>query len=335
MKVVVCQGDSLGASREELIAGWREAMSGVPAADELVFYDSFNYEKIDEIAGDADALIGVWIKNEFYNDEFFERHPKLKYIATTAHGFGKIDAECAKRHGVTFTNTVYGDVTIAQFAMALLMDICHGIRPNSDMYRKASLEHRNVHMGRNMPVKIRQIELFEKTMGIIGLGAIGLWTAKMAAGFGMKVIAYNHRPKTGPEYDFIEQVSFDELLERADVISIHCPLTDETKNMIDKNAIAKMKDGVILINTARGDIIVEEDLVEALKSGKIYAAGLDVVCNEPISDWIPLMDCPNAIITPHMAWAPVEARFRTIRIAAENFKNWTEGHPTSVINGKG
>lgn len=105
--------------------------------------------------------------------------------------------------------------------------------------------------------------------------------------------------------------------------------------MIDKNVIAKMKDGVILINTARGDIIVEDDLVEALNSGKIYAAGLDVVCNEPITGRIPLMDCPNAIITPHMAWAPAEARYRTVRIAAENLKNWIEGHPTSVINGKG
>ena len=105
--------------------------------------------------------------------------------------------------------------------------------------------------------------------------------------------------------------------------------------MIDKNVINKMKDGVILINTARGDIIVEDDLVDALNSGKVYAAGLDVVCNEPVVQRIPLMDCPNAIITPHMAWAPAEARYRTVRIASDNLKNWIEGHPTSVINGKG
>ena len=151
----------------------------------------------------------------------------------------------------------------------------------------------------------------------------------------MKVIAYNHHKKTGPEYDFVEQVSLDELLRRSDVISIHCPSTDETRGMIDKNVINKMKDGVILINTARGDIIVEDDLVDALNSGKVYAAGLDVVCNEPVVQRIPLMDCPNAIITPHMAWAPAEARYRTVRIASDNLKNWIEGHPTSVINGKG
>lgn len=335
MKVVVCQGDAICAERDELVAYWKEEMSKVPAVDELVFRDSFNYEHIDEYADDADAMIGVWIKDGFYTDEFFDRHPRLKYIATTAHGFGKIDSECAARHRVTFTNTVYGDVTIAQFAMALLMDICHGIRPNSDMYREAAKNHIDVHMGKNMPATIRQIELYEKTIGIIGLGAIGLCMARMAAGFGMRVIAYNHHIKEGPQYDFIEQVSMDELLRRADVISIHCPLTDETRGMIDKKTIEKMKDGVIIINTARGDIIVEKDLVEGLKSGKVYAAGLDVVCNEPIPGWIELMDCPNAIITPHMAWAPREARYRTIRVATENFKNWTEGHPTSVINGKG
>ena len=219
--------------------------------------------------------------------------------------------------------------------MALLMNICHRIDALNDMYREACDEHKNVMMGRNLPRQIRQIELYEKTIGIVGLGAIGLCMARMAAGFGMKVIAYNHHKKTGPEYDFVEQVSLDELLRRSDVISIHCPSTDETRGMIDKNVINKMKDGVILINTARGDIIVEDDLVDALNSGKVYAAGLDVVCNEPVVQRIPLMDCPNAIITPHMAWAPAEARYRTVRIASDNLKNWIEGHPTSVINGKG
>ncbi|MCD8039527.1 MAG: D-2-hydroxyacid dehydrogenase [Lachnospiraceae bacterium] len=334
MKVVVCQGEAIGGEppREELLALWREELAKIPQIDEVVFRDNFNYEQVEEIAGDCDALVGVWIKDNAYDDAFFERHPKLKYIATTAHGFGKIDREAAARHGVTFTNTVYGDMTIAQFAMALLLDICHGIRVNDACYREALGQHKSVHMGRGMRVKTRQIELYEKTMGIIGLGSIGIWTAKMAAGFGMKVISYSRHKKEGEQYGFIEQVSLDELFARSDVISIHCPSTDETRGMIDRNAFSRMKDGVIIINTARGDIIVEPDLVDALNSEKVYAAGLDVMCNEPLHENTPLTQCKNAIITPHIAWAPSEARRRSISIAAQNLKNWADGNPTSVIN---
>lgn len=334
MKVVVCQGEPIGGepSRDELLSLWKEELKNIPQITEVVYRKGFQYDEIDEIVDDADALLGAWIKEDFFDDKFFIKHPKLKYIASFAHGFGKIDKEVTARHGVTFTNTIYGDVTIAQFAMALLMDICHNIRLQDDAYKEAVTKHVRVERGNGVKVQSRQIELYEKTMGILGLGSIGLWTAKMAAGFGMKVIAYSRHKKEGQEYDFIEQVSLEELYERSDVISIHCPSTDETRGMINEKSIAKMKDGVILINTARGDIIVEDDLIKALNSGKVYAAGLDVVCNEPISQKIPLMDCPNAIITPHIAWAPKEARYRTVKVAVKNLKNWIEGHPTSVIN---
>ena len=155
--------------------------------------------------------------------------------------------------------------------------------------------------------------------------------AKMAQGFGMKVISYSRHKKQGDEYSFIEQVSLEELLKRSDVISIHCPLTDETRGMIDRAAIESMKDGVIIINTARGAIIDEEAMVEALHSGKIYAAGLDVVDGEPVRAWKPIFGCENASVTAHIAWAPEEARYRTVRLAAQNLKNWMEGHPTSMI----
>ena len=155
--------------------------------------------------------------------------------------------------------------------------------------------------------------------------------AKMAQGFGMHVIAYSRHKKVGPEYKDIEQVSFDEVLSRSDVISIHCPLTDQTRGLVDREAFSKMKDGVIIINTARGAIIDEEALVDALKSGKVYAAGLDVVDGEPVHEKKPIFDCDNATITAHIAWAPEEARFRTIRIATENLRNYIAGVPTSVI----
>lgn len=333
MKVVVCQGNPIGGSpsREALLAYWKEQFADCPDL-EVIYKEGFTYENFDAIAEDADALLGVWIRDGYYNEDFFKAHPKLKYLASFAHGFGKIDREAAHKYGVTFTNTIYGDMTIAQFAMALLLDICHDVRREAEAYKEAVREGHVTGLPGGVRVQGRQIELYEKTIGILGLGAIGLWMARMAAGFGMKVIAYSRHKKTGPEYDFIEQVSLDELYERSDVISIHCPATDETAGMINKASIAKMKDGVILINTARGVIINEPDLVDALNSGKVYAAGLDVVCNEPLDHYIPLMDCPNAVITPHIAWAPEETRYRTIRIAAQNFKNWRDGHPTSVVS---
>lgn len=334
MKIVICQGEPIGGSpsRETLVNYWNEQLKPLKKENEIIFHGGFNYEKMDEIVKDADALVGTYIKDDYYNEEFFKRYPKLKYIASYAHGYGRFDKAAARKYGVTITNTIYGDVTIAQFAMALLLDICHNIRLQDQHYKEAVDNHITVARGSNVRVKTKQIELYEKTIGIIGLGSIGIWTARMAAGFGMKVISYNRSKKAGAEYDFVEQVSMEELLERSDVISLHCPLTDQTKQMIDKEFISKMKDGVILINTARGDLIREADLVEALNSGKIYAAGLDVVANEPISERCALMYCKNAVITPHIAWAPEEATYRTVRVAASNLQNWLQGTPTSVIS---
>lgn len=335
MKAVLCQGKPVGGypSRDELIEYWKEQLKIVPEIDSLTILDVFNPAKVDEIIGDNDIILGAWINDGIFTRELFDRHPNLKYVATFGHGFGKIDEAAAYEHGITFTNTVYGDMTIAQFGMALLLDICHDVRLQSIHYKEVLGQHKSVRaIGESVVSK--QIELYEKTLGIVGLGSIGLWMAKMAAGFGMNVIAYSRTKKKGAAYGFIEQVSLDELYARSDVISIHCPLTDETKEMINKDAFNKMKDGVIIINTARGAIINENDFIEALNSGKVYAAGLDVVDGEPLSEKTPIFDCPNAIITPHIAWAPEEARYRTVRIAVENLKNWINGTPTSVIYNK-
>ena len=151
-------------------------------------------------------------------------------------------------------------------------------------------------------------------------------------GFGMKVIANSRHKKTGPQYDGIEQVSMEEIFERSDVISIHCPHTKETENLLNREAFAKMKDGVIIINTARGSIIDEEALLEALESRKVYMAGLDVVANEPPQYQIPLMQSPYTFITSHIAWQPKAARLRAVDLAVKNFRSYLEGMPTSVIN---
>lgn len=151
-------------------------------------------------------------------------------------------------------------------------------------------------------------------------------------GFDMKVIANSRHKKTGPQYDGIEQVSMEEIFERSDVISIHCPHTKETENLLNREAFAKMKDGVIIINTARGSIIDEEALLEALESRKVYMAGLDVVANEPPQYQIPLMQSPYTFITSHIAWQPKAARLRAVDLAVKNFRSYLEGMPTSVIN---
>lgn len=333
MKVVVLQPEAIGGEPkyEVLMREWKHQLDMIDGIDEVVYHKGYTPENIEAFIGDSDAALGVLIADNMLNEAFLDNHPNLKYIATFAHGFGAFDYELLKSRGVTVTNTIYGGVTIAQYAMALLLDICHNISLHDDFYKNKLWQTDGPKTA--YQVLSRQIELYEKTFGVLGLGNIGLWAAKMAHGFGMTVIAHSRRKKEGPEYDFIEQVSFDELLSRSDVISIHLPLSDESKNMINKNSIAKMKDGVIIINTARGEIINENDLIDALNSRKVYAAGLDVVAGEPLKEKSALMNCDHTKITPHIAWAPGETRIRTIKIATENLKNWLEGHPTSVING--
>ena len=228
-------------------------------------------------------------------------------------------------------NTIFAVHT--SYAMALLMNICHNVTVQSDYTKTGYWKEKETNPQASYnQLFVPQIELYQKTLGIIGLGAIGLWTARMAKGFGMKVIANSRNKKTGPQYDGIEQVSMEEIFERSDVISIHCPHTKETENLLNREAFAKMKDGVIIINTARGIIIDEEALLEALESRKVYMAGLDVVANEPPQYQIPLMQSPYTFITSHIAWQPKAARLRAVDLAMKNFRSYLEGMPTSVIN---
>lgn len=328
MKIVVCVEEIRGelAAYEELKDLWQEKLSAVAGTDEICIVreselgDTAVREAVYE---NADAVLGMKLKDGSLSEDFLRRYPALKYVATFNHGFGSYDREAVRRHGVTVANTVYGDVTVAQFAMALLLTICHDITANSAYYKEEHFR-RPEESGRNPSPVTPQMELYSKTLGIIGLGSIGLQTAKMAAGFGMKVIANSRHPKEGKEYELIEQVSMEEVLQNSDVISIHCPLTDATRGMINRETISRMKDGVILINTARGDIIVEKDLTEALNSGKIRAAGLDVVSGEPLKEKTEIFHCKNAYITPHMAWLTKEAVYRQVDVAVENFRRWKE-----------
>ena len=213
------------------------------------------------------------------------------------------------------------------------MEICHHVERHSENVKKIDWDHATLKDYETFgEVLTPQIELYGKTCGIFGLGAIGFAFAKMAQGFGMRVISYSRHKKTDPKYDFIEQVDFDTFLKESDVISIHAPLTPSTENTFDAEAFAKMKDGVILINTARGGLIVEEALADALHSGKVYGAGLDVLRDEPPKKDNPLFHLNNTSITAHIAWLTRASRLRAIDIAIENFKAYLNGAPTSVIN---
>lgn len=287
-EVVVFQGDpgTIDLTYEEIEAEWNKMLQTVPQIGKFRIIHQekkrYTFEDYSSQIGNADAALGIWVHKGVINEKLFEAHPNLKYIATLGHGFEDFDVEMTRRRGVTITNTIYGDVTIAQYAMALLMNICHNVTVQSNYTKTGYWKEKETNPQASYnQLFVPQIELYQKTMGIIGLGAIGLWTARMAKGFGMKVIANSRHKKTGPQYDGIEQVSMEEIFERSDAISIHCPHTKETENLLNREAFAKMKDGVIIINTARGIIIDEEALLEALESRKVYMAGLDVVANEP------------------------------------------------------
>ena len=247
----------------------------------------------------------------------------LKYVGVLATGYNVVDVAAAKELGITVCNIpAYSTDSVAQMVFALLLEICQHVGDHS----------RAVHAGRWTASKdfcfwdSPLMELAGKTMGIVGYGRIGRKVAEIARCFGMKVVAWTRTPRDP------ECVSLDELLQVSDVISLHCPLFPQTQNLINKESIAKMKDGVILINTARGPVINDADLAEALKSGKVYAAACDVASVEPIPADNPLLGLENMIFTPHIAWATHEARARLMDIAVENIKAFLAGDPINVVS---
>ena len=294
---------------------------------EVVVYDRTpdTAEAVIERLKDADILVGN--KNTI-TGEIMDACPNLKYIAVQATGYNVIDVAAAKERGIPVSNVpTYGTMAVAQHTMALLLEITNGVGHHSDA----------VHAGRwqtspdwcfwDHPL----MELDGKTIGIIGFGKIGQQTGRLAKAFGMKVLAAGSRP-TDEGRAIAEYVEVDELLAKSDVISLHCPLFPNTKDIIRKENIDKMKDGVIILNSSRGGLVVEQDLADALASGKVYAAAVDVVSSEPMKDGNPLLTAPNCIITPHIAWAPKEARQRIMNTTAKNIEAFLSGNPINVVN---
>jgi glycerate dehydrogenase len=298
---------------------------GFEALGDVVVYDRTPVELIQERIGDADAVI---VNKVPITEETLDKCTGIKYIGVLATGYNVVNVEAAKKRGIPVCNIpTYGTDAVGQFAIAMLLEICHHVGHHSNAVHEGRWENCEDWCFWDYPL----IELAGKTMGVIGFGRIGQATGRIAKALGMKVMAYDEYPNDFGK-EIATYVSLDELLANADVISLHCPLFPSTEGMINKNSIAKMKDGVILLNNSRGPLIVEEDLADALNSGKVYAAGLDVVSTEPIKGNNPLLKAKNCIITPHISWAPKESRQRLMDIAVDNFKAYIAGEPTNVVN---
>ena len=293
---------------------------------ELTVYNRTAGEEI--VRRIADAQIVITNKTPI-SRETLEACPQIRYIGVLATGYNVVDVEAAAERGIPVTNIpTYGTAAVGQFAIALLLEICHHIGYHSEAVRRGRWENNKDWCFWDYPL----IELAGKTMGIIGFGRIGQTTGRIARSMGMEVIANDACENPELEKEGFRYVELSELLARSDVVVLHCPLLPSTEGLINRETISRMKDGVILINNSRGPLIVEQDLADALVNRKVYAAGLDVVSSEPIRGDNPLLKAPNCIITPHISWAPRESRKRLMDIAVENVRAFLDGNPVNVVN---
>lgn len=292
---------------------------------EVIVYPRSTPENVVERIGDAEI---VMTNKTAITEEVLDACPSVKLVCVLATGYNVVDIVAARKRGIPVTNVPgYGTAAVVQFTFSLLLEMCNGVAHHSNA----------VHGGRWTSCPdfcfwdTPQVELAGKTMGIIGFGTIGRGVGKIAKAFGMRVLAYNRsRCEEGEQIG--TYVDLDTLLRESDVISLHCPLTDATKGIIGADALAKMKTGVFLINTARGPVVDEAAVAEALRGGKLAGFAADVVSVEPILADNPLLGAPNCILTPHIAWAPLDSRKRILVSVEKSVRGFLEGNPVNVVN---
>lgn len=296
---------------------------GLEELGDLTVYDRTPTEFIEKRIGNAEMVI---TNKTPISRETMKRCPDMKYIGVLATGYNVIDVKAAEEQGIIVTNIpTYGTAAVGQYTIALLLELCHHIGHHSQAVHDGRWENNIDWCFWDYPL----IELAGKTMGIIGFGRIGETTGKIAAALGMQILAYDTIKK---ETDVAEYVELEELFQRSDVIVLHCPLFENNKEMINRESISKMKDGVIIINDSRGGLIREQDLADALNSGKVFGAAVDVVSTEPIRGDNPLLKAKNCLITPHIAWASKESRERLMSIAVENAQAYINGQPIHTVH---
>lgn len=319
MKIVVLDGYALNPGD----LSWQ----GFEELGEVTVYDRTSYtdkQEIIERIGDAEAIL---TNKTPITADVLKACPQLTYIGVLATGYNVVDLAAAKEQGITVTNIPsYSTNAVAQATFALLLEVTNQVGHHN----------RSVHQGDWQTSKdfsywqTPLMELAGKTIGLIGYGAIAQAVATIAHAFQLKVIYFNHRTKPA-QADWAKQVSLAELYQEADIISLHVPQFPETEKMIDRTALAQMKSSAILINTARGGLIDEGAVAEALHTGQIAALAADVVSKEPIAADNPLLQAPNCYLTPHIAWAPVETRRRLMGIAVANLSGFNAGTPQNVV----
>ena len=295
---------------------------------ELTVYDRTSLtDEAEAIARIGDAEI-VFTNKTPITRKVLDACPGIRFISLLATGYNCVDYAYAREKGIPVTNVpTYGTASVGQFSIALLLEICHHIGHHDASVHAGNWERCADWCYWDYPL----IELAGKTMGIIGFGRIGQTTGRIARAMGMEVLAYDSHPSDAGRA-IAEYVDLDALLSRSDVVALHCPLFPETEGIINRETIAKMKDGAILLNNSRGPLVVEQDLADALNAGKLAAAGLDVVSTEPIRGDNPLLKAKNCIITPHISWAPKESRQRIMDCAVSNVKAFLSGSPVNVVN---
>jgi len=312
MKIVVLDGYTLNPGD----LSW----DGLEALGSVTVYDRTANDDIVKRIGNAEA---IYTNKTPVTRAVLDACPSVRFIGVLATGYNVVDVEAAKEKGIPVCNVpTYGTAAVAQYVFALLLEICHHVADHDAAVKNGEWTNNKDFCFWKHPL----IELAGKTLGLIGYGRIGKATAKIARAFGMNVVVYDDYANEP------ECVPINGMIAASDVISIHCPLTEETRGLINAETIKRMKDGVILINTARGPVVNEADLANALESGKVYYAATDVASTEPILMDNPLMKARHCIITPHIAWANKESRKRLMDVAVEDLRAFIQGEPVNVVN---
>jgi glycerate dehydrogenase len=279
-----------------------------------------------ERAADAPLL---WTNKVVLDAAILEQLPQLRYIGVLATGYNVVDLEVADRLGITVTNVPgYSTQSVAQLTFALILELAHRTGHHSRACQDGRWSKGPDWCFWDYPL----LELDGRTLGLVGYGAIAKATARIAQAMGMHVIAY--QPSRRDEGK-VELADLDEIFSRSDIVSLHCPLDESNRGMVNAKRLALMKPSAFLINTARGALVCEQDLAQALSQGKIAGAGLDVLSTEPPSKENPLLSAPHCIITPHIAWATKSARERLLDTAVKNLQAFLQGHPANVVNHPG
>lgn len=318
MKIVVLDGKMLNPGD----LSWES----LRRLGEVTIYDRTANDQIIMRIDDAEMIL---TNKTPIRKETLDQVGNLRYIGVLATGYDVVDIEYARKKGITVSNVpAYSTNSVAQMVFALLLEICHHVGDHSQKTKDGKWSRSVDFSFFDHPL----YELKDKTLGIIGYGQTGRKTAEIAEAFGMNVLVHTRTVDKTLENSRLSFVSLDRLYSESDVISLHCPSTERTKGMIDKASISKMKKGVILINTARGALINEQDLAEALESSQVAYAAVDVLSKEPADINNPLLKAQNCFITPHIAWATKEARQRLMEITVNNIMKFQEGTPVNVVN---